>query len=282
MDQSRASQPKLTVITPVLNGERFIEQCLRNVRDQRCPHLEHLIVDNGSTDRTGEILQAWQAKLPYVRLCLEPLRGLSLSLNRGVKEARGEIISILNVDDFYEPGALNEVLSIFRDLPEPAFLVGNCRVLDGDDNEIYTNVPKQLGYYDLLSGAAHPVNPSAYFYHKSLHDVAGFYDETEKSAMDLDFLIRAVRAAHVKYVDKLWGNYRVYPETLTGQAMATGQLKENNRRIIARYYAKENLFVKMYVRLAKLKRRWMYKIRLAGSPYKHKLINAWRGIRPRS
>ncbi|HOY08814.1 MAG TPA: glycosyltransferase, partial [Candidatus Omnitrophota bacterium] len=56
----------LTVITPVLNGERFIERCLLNVRDQNCAGLEHLVIDGGSSDRTPEIVRDWQAQLPYV------------------------------------------------------------------------------------------------------------------------------------------------------------------------------------------------------------------------
>ena len=281
MKENLAAHPKLTIITPVLNGERFMESCLLNVRDQQCPDLEHLVIDNGSTDRTVGIVRAWQKRLPYVRLVSEPRKGLSRGLNHGVREARGKIISILNVDDFYEPGVLNEFLSIFPNLPEPSLVVGNCRVLDGDDKEIYINVPNKISYYHLLAGAAHPVNPSAYFYHKSLHDVAGLYDENEKNAMDLDFLIRAVRDGHVTYVNKLWGNYRVYPETLTGQAMATGRLKENNRRIISRYYDKENFLVKMSVRALKFSRSWIYKMRLFGSPYKHKFIKLLKGSNPR-
>ncbi len=262
----------LTVITPVLNGERFIERCLLNVRDQNCAGLEHLVIDGGSSDRTPEIVRDWQAQLPYVRLVPEARDGLSAGLNRGIREACGRIIGVLNVDDFYEPGVLNEILAVFRNLPEPSLAVGNCRVLDGDDKEIYINVPKELRYYDLLAGSPHPVNPSAYFYHKSLHDLIGLYDENEKSAMDLDFLIRAVRGSSVKYVNKIWGNYRLYPESLTGRAIASGLVKENNLRIIGRYLDKENFFVKIYIQMLQYRREWIYKLRLRGSPYKHKLM----------
>ncbi len=262
----------MTIMTPVLNGERFVERCLLNVRDQNCASLEHLVIDDGSTDRTLEIVRDWQARLPYMRLVSEVRAGLSSGLNRGIREACGRILGILNVDDFYEPGVLNDILAVFRNLPEPSLAVGNCRVLDEADREIYINIPKKLHYYELLAGEAHPVNPSAYFYHKSLHDLIGLYDENEKNAMDLDFMIRAVRGGSVKYVNKIWGNYRLYPESLTGRAIASGLIKENNWRIIGRYLDKENFFVRVYIQTLKYRREWIYKLRLLGSPYKHKLI----------
>jgi len=80
--------------------------------------------------------------------------------------AKGEILAILNVDDFYEPDVLNRISEIFKALPEPSLLVGNCNVWVDDDKLKFLNKPTKLKLTDLLLGFnvnQYPVNPSAYF-----------------------------------------------------------------------------------------------------------------------
>ncbi|ACF14962.1 glycosyltransferase involved in cell wall biogenesis [Chloroherpeton thalassium ATCC 35110] len=92
---------KLTVITPVFNGEAFIEGCLQNVIEQNCPFAEHLIVDGGSKDKTVKILEDYSKKHSHIRFISENDNGQSDAMNKGIKMAKGDIISFLNVDDIY-------------------------------------------------------------------------------------------------------------------------------------------------------------------------------------
>jgi len=87
---------KISVIIPVLNGERWIVQCLENVLHQTYKDLEIIVVNDGSTDRTAEIV----SRYPTVRLLSQPNRGLSVSRNEGVRVATGEYIHFLDVDDW--------------------------------------------------------------------------------------------------------------------------------------------------------------------------------------
>ena len=200
---------RLTVITPVFNGARCIERCLRNVIDQACAEVEHLVMDGASTDGTREIIERLAQESPNIRLVSKPDHGQADAMNEGIALAAAPVISFLNVDDTYEPGVLQRVLTLLPDLTEPGLLVGNCNVhQDGGKNWI--SRPSHLRLDDVLVGSLrmpHPINPSAYFYHRSLHDRVGFYDIHEHYALDLEFLLRALPTAHVRYVNEVWGNF---------------------------------------------------------------------------
>lgn len=209
------NQPEISIITPVYNGDRFIETCITNVIRQQCEVCEHLIVDGASTDNTIEIVKDFSRKYPHIRHISEKDSGQSDAMNKGTSLARGRIIGFLNVDDYYEPGVLNRIKEIFENLPEPSLIVGNCNVWGPNNELIYINKPSRLTLYDITSGRPFPVNPSSYFYHKSLHQRIGPFDVDNSHTMDLDFLLRAVQSANLEYVDETWGNFRFIEGTKT-------------------------------------------------------------------
>ena len=230
----------ISVITPVYNGRRFIDACIANVLDQDCPGLEHVLVDGGSTDGTVEVIRARASRSSHIRWISRPDRGQSDAMNAGLAMAAGEILGFLNADDFYEPGALRFVLDRFAALPAPSLLVGNCIVRGDGDRVLWINRPRHLAARRLLVGDESrypfPVNPSAYFYHKSLHALVGDYDLGERYAMDIDFILKAVRRAHTVYVDRALGNYRYIEGTKTfenpdSQRSFDRLLREHRRRL---------------------------------------------------
>jgi glycosyltransferase involved in cell wall biosynthesis len=222
----------ISVITPVYNGARFIESCIANVISQQCPNVEHVIVDGASTDATVSVIWDYAEKYPHIRWISEPDRGQSEAMNKGIALARGEVIGILNVDDFYEPDVLNRISALFKTAAEPTLAVGNCNVWS-DDDLLYVARPSRLKLLQLLVGPRinlYPVNPSEYFYHRSLHDKIGHFDVDDHYAMDLDFLLRAVQAAQVRYFDEIWGNFRLIRDTKT-------YLDQQSNQNITRYSA---------------------------------------------
>ncbi len=228
----------ISVITPVYNGERFIESCIKVVIDQNCPEVEHIIVDGCSTDGTVDIIKQYAHKYPHIRWISEKDQGQSDAMNKGIAMAKGEILAILNVDDYYEPNVLSCVSEIFQTLPNPSFLVSNCNLWN-DEGEIFEiNKPKKMKFTDLLLGwhvNPFPANPSAYFYHTSLHQKIGLYDIEDHEAMDLHFLMKVVQVATVKYVDKTWGNFRVIKGTKTYNSNQSGQTIQRIERILQAY-----------------------------------------------
>ncbi|MBV9234319.1 MAG: glycosyltransferase [Xanthobacteraceae bacterium] len=112
--------PKLTIVTPSWNGERFIREAVESIAQQGYPDLEHIVLDAGSTDGT----LAQLAQFPTVLVRSEPDRGIYDALNKGVAQAHGEIIGFLNTDDLYPDGVLVEIGSIFARDPDVDVVVG--------------------------------------------------------------------------------------------------------------------------------------------------------------
>jgi glycosyltransferase involved in cell wall biosynthesis len=228
----------ISIITPVYNGEQFIESCLQVVIDQQCSDIEHIIVDGGSSDRTVEIIKSYAQNYLHIRWISEKDRGQSDAMNKGIGLAKGKILGFLNVDDYYEPNVLNQILEYFKSLPEPSFLVGNCNVLGNSGELLEVNKPQKMSLYDLVIDSflnPFPCNPAAYFYHTSLHKLIGFYDIEDHYSMDLDFILRAVRVAKVKYVDETWGNHRRLEGTKTFEDLKNGN---SHKRVVKlqKYY----------------------------------------------
>ncbi len=247
---------RISVITPVFEGEKYIEKCILNVINQDDPDTEHIIVDGSSHDRTVEIIKNYAEKYPHIRWISEKDHGQSDAMNKGLIHARGSIVNFLNVDDYFEPNTLLRVEELFKTLPEPSLLVGNCNIWDENNHLLYINKPDHLTLQDLLIGMEifmFPVNPSAYFYHKSLHERIGPYDITDHFSMDLDFILRAVQVANVKYVDELFGNFRFIPGTKTYEDQKNpGNTRVNN------LYKKYEAQLSRYDKFRLFLRRKMY------------------------
>ena len=225
-------QPRLSIITPVYNGARFMEFCINNVIRQNCPEAEHIIVDGGSTDATVEIIKRYADSYPHIRYVSEKDNGQADAMNKGIKMARGEILGFLNYDDFYEEGIFGHIIQIFKTLSDPAFLVGNCRVWKEEGGLFFVNRPKYLNLVNLFCGTVitdyyrnvFPVNSSAYFYSASLHKKIGLYLIEQYYGMDADFILQAVQVVKIKYRNETWGNQRLFQGAKTMEIIANGSI----------------------------------------------------------
>lgn len=228
LNQPEFYMNKISIITPVYNGAKYIQACLQNFADQQCPQAEHLIMDGGSNDGTVEMIQEWATQHPNVRLISEKDKGQSDAMNKGIRMAEGNIISFLNVDDYYEPGVLNRVLDIFTDLPEPSFVCSNLNIWNGDGTKRHFNKPSRLLLPEIISNKFEwPYNPTAYFYHKSLHDTTGLYNIDNHYCMDYEFILEAAKHIRLRYVDEVWGNFCVVEESKTFNSHTTASEEAN-------------------------------------------------------
>ncbi|MDO1451012.1 glycosyltransferase family 2 protein [Rhodocytophaga aerolata] len=226
----------ISVITPVFNNEKYIESCILDVINQRCSLVEHIIVDGGSSDKTLDVIKHYAVRYPHIRWISEKDNGQSHAMNKGIQMAKGSIIGFLNVDDYYEPTTLNTVIEIFKNLPKNSFLVGNCKVWSEKNEILFVNKPVNISLYNIYKDLTNfPHNPSAYFYHASLHKLVGMYDEQDHYVMDFDFIMRVVQRAYLKYIDIDFGNYRVIPGAKSFEDAKAGNTVGRQQAILEKY-----------------------------------------------
>jgi glycosyltransferase involved in cell wall biosynthesis len=209
--------PSITVVTPCLNAAGTIEQALDSVRtqDYQGP-LQHVVVDGGSTDGTGELLAA-RSDIEWTS---EPDRGLSHAMNKGLERARGELIGWLNADDFYLPGALEAAGQALADHPDALWLTGHCPIVDSAGHEIRRPVSAYkralLRHYSYgLYLTQNFVSCPATFVHRRAVDQVGGLDERFRISMDYDWFLRIGRLSDPVVLDRPLAVFRMAGESLS-------------------------------------------------------------------
>ena len=193
--------PLISIITVVLNGGRYVEQAIQSVINQDYPHLEYIVIDGGSTDETLDIIRKFEDRID--RWTSEPDNGIYDAMNKGIALARGELIGLLNADDFYEPHALQAVATAYAVSRATGIFYGNSYILQDDMGLRY----KSYGHTRFWRGMGFP--HQAMFVHRAVHDAIGTYDTGYRLAADYDFVLRALEnSITLSYVDAFLVSYR--------------------------------------------------------------------------
>ena len=180
--------PKITIVTVCLNAVKTIEQTLLSVLDQGYSNLEYIIIDGGSTDGTLEIIDQYRECLALV--ISEPDDGIYSAFNKGLRHATGDLIGILNADDFYAPWALSTVAEMYAAHSEYEIFYGQVVVLD-ESRRRWTVYP--LGDHSQLSDRMSISHP-AVFVTKKAYEINGLFDEQYRIAGDWELMLRFFRA----------------------------------------------------------------------------------------
>jgi len=246
----------LTVITPVFNNVVYISKAIENYLSQQCASSELLIMDGGSTDGTLQVIAQYATAHPSIRWVSEKDKGQSDAMNNGIALAKGMYISFLNVDDYYSEGCLNEVCQILTKNSDINYLVGDCNVWDQTGELIYVNRPSKVKKHHLYSGYHFSVNPSAYFYQKSLHDEVGLYPLDNHYNMDLEMILRFRAITAFDYFPKVWGNFRMLPNAKTFEDQASNLSELRKKELVSRYLKKQSFVLRVEVSLYRYYRNY--------------------------
>lgn len=177
----------VSVVTVVYNAEKEIERTIENVLAQTYPHLEYIIVDGGSCDRTLSIVKKYQDKIDYWRS--ESDRGIYDAMNKGIALCRGELIAILNAGDRYLNNTIANVVELYQQNPS-SIIAGKCKVLSNASETKWSVEPAKI---ERLAYAMIP--HSSVFVPISTYQKYGLFDTSLKIASDYDLLSRCYRQA---------------------------------------------------------------------------------------
>ena len=231
--------PRITIITPSLNRADLIDQTIESVINQGYPELEHIVMDAGSTDGTATVL----SRYPHLITRIGPDRGLYDAINNGLRIASGEIVGLLNSDDYYEQGIFAEVSSIFDSQRKIDVVIGGAGIFESTASggvlvDRYPSMNENALLNVLIFGAP-AIN--AWFFRRSVFDRVGNFDLAYPVGADRDFLIRLyLGGLKPLFVDKVFYHYRKHPGSLTINQGSDAQerILLENRRLAQKYMSK--------------------------------------------
>ena len=174
-----ADVPRYSVVMPVYQGERYVAEAIASVRAQGTDALELIVVDDGSSDGTADIVRA----LPGVRYLHQENGGIAAARNRGVEVAQGEYVAFLDSDDLWCPGALTARHALLEARPDAHMAFGGVEIF-------FDGAPTQVVRPDVQRGLL----ASAMLIRRSDFLRVGLFDERYRAGEFLDWYSRAEEA----------------------------------------------------------------------------------------
>lgn len=203
--------PLFSIITVSFNSEKTIERTIKSILNQTEQNYEYIIIDGGSTDGTINIIKKYESlfsgKLQWVS---EPDFGIYNAMNKGIKKSKGQIIGIVNSDDWLEMDALKIVKKYFytSNNSTESIYCGEINFWTVDNSSIILKTnpqqfKKKATTHYTLDGIRHP----AVFVPKEVYNKYGMFDENFLISADADFLLRLYfSSVNFIFIDRVLSN----------------------------------------------------------------------------
>lgn len=201
-----------SIITVSFNSVSTIERTIKSVLNQTYENIEYIIVDGGSSDGTVDIIKKYEpmfkGKMKWIS---EPDEGIYFAMNKGIDMADGDLIGIINSDDFYEPNAVEIVMDYLGNKDGNIIIYGLMRTLrEGIEDTVSMSSP----YFIKNHSLAHPST----FVTQKLYKSLGKYDTNFCCASDYDFFLRMTKE-HVEF----WPVYSILANFNIGGISSTSK-----------------------------------------------------------
>ncbi len=201
----------VSVVIPAYNAAGFIERTLESVFAQTYRSYEVIVVDDGSSDDTHQIVERWFARTGVEGRCIrQSNKKIAAARNTGIKAARGEFIAFLDADDVWDAQKLERVMAEFEIRPGVDLICHNERITrDGKTLRVTRNGPWVPGMYESLLFKGNTLSPSATVVRKekALY-VGGFRENPEFNTVeDYDFWMRLSQSVRFHFMDCVLGEY---------------------------------------------------------------------------
>lgn len=212
-------QSKVSVIIPVFNGEKYIAMALESVFSQTYQNYEVIVIDDGSTDRTEEVIASFSGKLKLIR---QPNSGPACARNKGVENSIGELVAFLDHDDVWLPDKLHLQVKCLEQNKLVSLVYSDFGTFN-DQGIIEESASQTRGLF-MPSGYIFPYlffDPicwtSTVLVKRSCLDEIGAFDEDENIHMaeDYDLWLRLSKKFEFHYINKVTAMYRQSPNSLS-------------------------------------------------------------------
>lgn len=233
----------VSVVIPTHNRAAFLPDAIHSVLKQTASPLELVVVDDGSTDATRDLVT--DLRDARVRYLYQEHAGVSAALNQGWRQAKGEWVARLDSDDCWRPEFLEVIMQLARANPNCALAYARAQWMDisgnpraqilGTREKFPGQTLKSILYGDFIA-------PMAVVIRRTALERVGGYDESLIANEDWDLWIRLAELGPFVYVDRVLADYRVHSQNLSSsRGQQNARLIEDRKRVLDKYYARQDL-----------------------------------------
>ena len=189
---------KISVIIPLYNKRGSIARAINSALSQSPAPREIIVVDDGSTDGSGEIVEAMAIDHPSIKLIRQENRGVSAARNRAIEEAEGEFVALLDGDDIWREGYIAEICRLIERHPDCGAYATGFYIINGSE-QVVADTPKGEGVVDFFAEAQrhYVLIPSATTLNRALALQLGAFPEGMRMGEDQYFWAKLARVAKV-------------------------------------------------------------------------------------
>lgn len=206
--------PTFTVVTPAYNQADFLRDTIESVLSQDYPNIEHVVLDDGSTDETPQILKEYSDKIIWET---QKNMGQTATINKGWAMTSGEIITWLNSDDtFYDSTSVSKGIRYLIENPETGVVFGDSMFTEADGTEIEPSRPVvDFTYEKFIKNCDNAIPQPSAFIRRDVVQKVGELNPKFYYFMDWDFWMRAGIYFKIEHIDEILSTYRLHADSKT-------------------------------------------------------------------
>ena len=240
--------PRISVVIPSYNRAYCIEKTIDSVLEQKRDDTEIILVDDGSTDNTRELVQNKYGN--QVRYIYQENQGIPAARNTGIKNAQGDFIAFLDSDDYWYPGKLEKQMALIAEHPEYGLVASRFDKIQCAENIKKTNRPLSYQSRRGKSGwvlndlfQANFIRTSSVMIRRDCFDRVGLFDEKQKQAQDYDLWLRMAAEYQVGFINEVLAVYLDNPKGISGDSLIG---RVYRLRALEKSYMKQKIPAKLY------------------------------------
>jgi len=198
--------PLVTIVTPTYNQADYLAETIDSVLAQDYSNIEYIVIDDGSTDHTGEILKQYEGRLHWER---QANMGQAATLNRGWEMGSGEIIGYLSSDDLLKPDAVAQSVNGLLDNPGITLVYPDFELIDVVGNHIRDVRTSEYSNFDLAVNLICQPGPGAFFWKKYFNLIGG-WDDRLSQIPDFEYWLRLSLKGDFKRIPMVLSSCRIH------------------------------------------------------------------------
>ena len=223
--------PLVSIVIPAYNYADYLDEAIQSVLDQDYPNVELIVLDDGSTDHTREVLEKYTGRFYWET---QENMGQADTLNKGWQRSKGEILGRLSADDVLLPDAVSTSVRHF--LANPAAVLTYCGyyLIDPSSSVIRRVNAPEFDYKEMVRQLVCPPGPGAFFL-RDAYEATGEWNASLRQVLDLDYWLRLGLQGKFLRIPEALACFRIHEESQTF-APADEEKAEEWVRVVSNYY----------------------------------------------